>query len=84
MVFLLLLLQLGYNFLFKTNIVVVVYPACACASRGVIWLGLVSIYIYIGMFVDKKELNRTLAINSPFQTFAAGLVIQFIDWRYPQ
>ena len=31
--------------------------------------------VYIIMFVDKKILNHTLAINSPFQTFAVGLLI---------
>ena len=40
-------------------------------------------YIYIyniyNVFVDKKNLNRTLAIDSRFQTFAVGLLIKFID-----
>ena len=31
------------------------------------------------MFVDKKTLNPTLAIDSPFQTFAVGLLVEFID-----
>ena len=36
------------------------------------------IYVYI-MFVDKKKnLLRTLAIDSPFQTFAVGLLIEYI------
>ena len=39
----------------------------------------VHIYIYIGIFVDKKNLNRTLAINSLFQTFVVGLLVEFID-----
>ena len=26
-----------------------------------------------------KKLNRTLAIESPFQTFAVGLLVEFID-----
>ena len=31
-------------------------------------------------FVDQKKLfNRTLAIDSPFQTFAVGLLVEFID-----
>ena len=34
----------------------------------------------IYMFVDKKKLNRTLAISLPFQTFAVGLLVDFIDW----
>ena len=47
-------------------------------ERGkVIGLG---VLIYIYMFVDKKNLNRTLAIDLPFQTFAVGLVVEFIDW----
>ena len=33
------------------------------------------ICIYIGMFVDKKKLNRTLAIDSPFQTCVVGLLV---------
>ena len=31
------------------------------------------------MFLDKKKLNRTLAIDSHFQTFTVGLLIEFID-----
>ena len=31
------------------------------------------------MLVDPKKLNLTLAIDSPFQTFAVGLLIEFID-----
>ena len=40
----------------------------------------VHIYIHIHMFVE--ELNRTLAIDSPFQTFAVGLLVEFIDELY--
>ena len=39
----------------------------------------VGVLIYIYMFVDKKNLNRTLAIDSPFQTYAVGLLVEFID-----
>ena len=47
-------------------------------ERGkVIGLGVV---VYIYMFVVKKNLNRTLAIDLPFQTFAVGLLVEFIDW----
>ena len=35
--------------------------------------------IYIGMFVDKKNLNRISVIDSPFQTYAVGLLIELID-----
>ena len=46
-------------------------------ERGkVIGLG---VLIYICLWT-KKNLNRTLAIDLPFQTFAVGLVIEFIDW----
>ena len=38
------------------------------------------IAIYICVFVDQKFfLNSTLAIGSPFQTFAVGLLVKFID-----
>ena len=30
------------------------------------------------VFVDKKYLNCTLAIESPFQTFAVGLLVKYI------
>ena len=36
-------------------------------------------YIYIYVCGWKKYLNRTLVIDSPFQTFAVGLLVKFID-----
>ena len=39
----------------------------------------VHIYIYIYVGGRKKKLNRTLEIDSPFQTFAVGLLVEFID-----
>ena len=36
------------------------------------------VYIYIYVCGPKKYLNRTLAINSPFQTFAVGLLVEFM------
>ena len=39
------------------------------SASGVKWSGLVSIYMFICLWT-KKYLNRTLAIDSPFQTFA--------------
>ena len=40
----------------------------------------VGVHIYVYMFVDqKKKLNRTLVIDSLFQTFAVGLLVEFID-----
>ena len=38
------------------------------------------VHIYIYMSVDKKKyLNRTLEIDSPFQTLTVGLLVEFID-----
>ena len=57
------------------------------ASRGkVIGVGVhvyTCIYVYIYMFVGQKILNRTLAINSPFQTFAVGLLIELYRLALP-
>ena len=39
----------------------------------------IGIHIYIYVCGQKKNLNRTLAIDSPFQTFAVGLLIEFIE-----
>ena len=41
----------------------------------------VHIYIYIYIYVcgQKKYLNRTLEIDSPFQTLTVGLLVEFID-----
>ena len=37
------------------------------------------VHIYIYVCGRKKYLNRTLEIDSPFQTFAVGLLVEFID-----
>ena len=39
-------------------------------EQGVMRSGLVSIYIYICMYMTKKSLNDSLAVDSPFQTIA--------------
>ena len=39
----------------------------------------VCVHIYVYMFVDKTNLNGTLAIDSSFQTFVVGLLVEFID-----
>ena len=39
----------------------------------------VHIYIYICVCGRKKYLNRTLEIDSPFQTLTVGLLVEFID-----
>ena len=36
-------------------------------------------HIYIYVCGRKKYLNRTLEIDSPFQTLAVGLLVEFID-----
>ena len=37
------------------------------------------VHIYICVCGQKKNLNRTLEIDSPFQTLAVGLLVEFID-----
>ena len=39
----------------------------------------VHIYIYVCVCGRKKNLNRTLEIDSPFQTLTVGLLVEFID-----
>ena len=44
----------------------------------------INIYIYIHVYIiyvcgRKKNLNRTLEIDSPFQTLTVGLLVEFID-----
>ena len=56
----------------------IVTPHAQCERGNVIGVGVHILYIY--MFVDKKIiLNRTLAIDSPFQTFVVGLLVEFRD-----
>ena len=38
----------------------------------------INIYIYICLW-SKKNLNRTLEIDSPFQTLTVELLVEFID-----
>ena len=67
--------------LFCTGKYIAVITPHAQRERGkVIGRGVhIYIYIYIYMSVDeKKYLNRTLEIDSPFQTFAVGLLVEFI------
>ena len=48
------------------------YPARAARAGKVI-----SVAVRVYLFVDqKKNLNRTLAIDSPFQTFTVGLLAE--------
>ena len=44
------------------------------------FIQIAEIYMYIYVCGQKNNLNRTLAINLPFQKFAVGLLVKFIDW----
>ena len=46
------------------------------ASRVVIG---VCVHIYRYVCGQQNILNRALVINSPFQTFAVGLLVEFVD-----
>ena len=46
-----------------------------CSMSGVKGSVLESIY----MLWTKKNLNRTLVIASPFQTYVVGLLVEFVD-----
>ena len=37
------------------------------------------VHIYIYVCSPKKNLNRTLEIDSPFQTLTVGLLVEFIN-----
>ena len=63
----------------------------SCHSAKLIYLWSVGIIITIWLYTmigcgvhiyvcgRKKYLNRTLEIDSPFQTFAVGNLVEFID-----
>ena len=61
----------------------IIFTPHAQRERGkVIGRGVhIYIYIYIYIYVcgRKKNLNRTLEIDSPFQTLTVGLLVEFID-----
>ena len=60
-------------------IIIIITPHAQRERGKVIGRG-VHIYIYIYMsVVEKKNLNRTLEIDSPFQTLTVGLLVEFID-----
>ena len=42
------------------------------------WGKVIGVGVHICLLTN-KNLNRTLAIDSPFQTFAVGLLVEFID-----
>ena len=51
-------------------------PHTQCERGKVIGVGAHIICLYV---CGQKKLNRTLAIDSSFQTFAVGLLVEFID-----
>ena len=51
-------------------------PHAQCERGKVIDRG---VHIYIYVCSRKKNLNRTLEIDSPFQTLTVGLLVEFID-----
>ena len=59
----------------KYIIQLTIISMCSASGGKVIGVG---VQIYICLWT-KKNLNRTLAINSPFQTLAIELLMEFID-----
>ena len=52
----------------------IITPHAQCERGKVIDCG---VHIYVCS--QKKKLNRTLEIDSPFQTLTVGLLVEFID-----
>ena len=66
-----------YRVIESSSLVPIVFTPHAQRERGkVIGCG---VHIYIYVCERKKNLNRTLEIDSPFQTFSVGLLVEFID-----
>ena len=61
--------------------ILIVTPHAQRERGNVIGVGVHIKYIYVCLYVcgPKQFLNRTLAIDSPFQNFAVGLLVEFID-----
>ena len=57
---------------------VALFTPHAQRERGKV-IGVGCLYIYMFICLWTKKMNRTLAIESPFQTFAVGLLVEFID-----
>ena len=62
----------------SSSLVSVLFTPHAQRERGKVIGRGVHIYIYICLW-SKKKLNRTLEIDSPFQTLTVGLLVEFID-----
>ena len=57
----------------------VIFSPHAQRERGKVIGRGVHIYIIYICLWSKKNLNRTLEIDSPFQTLTVGLLVEFID-----
>ena len=64
-------------FLLLVSVVTFITPHAQRERGKVIDRGVHIIYIYVCS--RKKVLNRTLEIDSPFQTLTVGLLVEFID-----
>ena len=58
------------------------YPHAQREQGKVIDVGVHIYMLYYICLWTKKNLNRTLAIDSPFQTFAVGLLVKFIGLQH--
>ena len=78
------MLQTEVSIHMPCNVVVITLHVHARAGGYVIAAGVhIYVYMFIYMFVDEKNnWNLTLAIESPFQAFAVGLLVEFIDYLY--
>ena len=69
------LLLLKIIFAFNTSVELLIFTPHAQRERGKV----IGVGVHIYVCGQKKKLNRTLTIDSPFQTYAVGLLIEFID-----
>ena len=72
----------GHDYLLITCILICITIFCIllpCTRRASRVKVIGAIYIYIYVCGRKKYLNRTFVIDSPFLTFAVGLLVEFID-----
>ena len=62
-----------------STLIIAIFTPHAHRERGKVIRRGVHIYIYIYVCGRKKNLNRTLEIDSRFQTLTVGLLVEFID-----
>ena len=63
----------------SSSLVSVLFTPHAQRERGKVISRGVHIHTHIISLWSKKNLNRTLEIDSPFQTLTVGLLVEFID-----